>query len=355
MSLATFPEAARIRASAFTGYRSGGPAPAPAGKLSSNEAAFGPAPGVADAVAAAAREAHRYPDARPLARMIAAQESVTEEQVVVTNGSDELCYLLASLFVAPGDSVVLSDPCYQIDGLVSQLYGGRPRFAPLRANGGHDVDAISALATDAALVWLPTPHNPTGVVIEPDELQGLLDAVPPSCLVVLDEAYRAYVDADRRPAVPALVERHPNLIVQRTLSKDYALAGLRIGYGIAGAALIDAINRVKPPFNVNAAAIAAAEVALRQQGWREYGVALAIRERQRLQATLDELGATYFPSQANFVTLTAPNIDRLITVLYDAGLVVRDGSDLGLPGWVRVSVGTPPVMAQLRAVLKEVL
>jgi histidinol-phosphate aminotransferase len=355
MSVATFPDAARIRTAAFSGYRPGGDAATPAGKLSSNEAAFGPAPGVAEAVAEAVREGHRYPDASALVAMIAAQESVAADQVVVTNGSDELCYLLASLFVAPGDAVVLSDPCYQIHGLVTQLYGGRAEFVALRPDGGHDLEAMSARTNDAALLWLPTPHNPTGVAVDPSELQHFLDAVPPTCLVVLDEAYRAYVDADRRPDVPALLGHHPNLMVQRTFSKDYALAGLRVGYGIGAQELVEAINRVKPPFNVNAAAIAAAEVALRQQGWRDYGVTIAIRERRRLEAHLEALGATYFPSQANFVTVAVPDTERAIAALGDVGVVVRNGADLGLPGWVRVSVGTPPVMAQLRAVLEEVL
>jgi histidinol-phosphate aminotransferase len=193
------------------------------------------------------------------------------------------------------------------------------------------------------------------VAVDPSELQHFLDAVPPTCLVVLDEAYRAYVDADRRPDVPALLGHHPNLMVQRTFSKDYALAGLRVGYGIGAQELVEAISRVKPPFNVNAAAIAAAEVALRQQGWRDYAVTIAIRERRRLEAHLDALGATYFPSQANFVTVAVPDTERAIAALGDVGLVVRNGADLGLPGWVRVSVGTPPVMAQLRAVLEEVL
>lgn len=355
MSLVTFPDIARTRTNAFTAYRPGKPARTPAGKLSSNEAALGPAPGVIEAVAAATRDAHRYPDMRPLRRMIAARELISEDRVVVTNGSDELCYLLASLFVDAQTKVVLSDPCYQVDGLVTRLYRGRPEFVPLRADGGQDLDAMLAQAQDAALVWLPTPHNPTGIAVEPLELDGFLEAVPPGCLVVLDEAYRAYVDHERRPATRELLDRHPNLVVQRTFSKDYALAGLRIGYGLGEPAVIDAIERIKPPFSVNTVAIAAATVALEQGAWRDYGVELTIRERRRLEATLDELGVRYFTSQANFVTFTCPELERLDAELQEAGLVTRDGSDLGLPGWIRVSVGAPPAMARLRGVLKEML
>jgi len=355
MSVVTFPDIARTRTTAFTAYRPGKPATTPAGKLSSNEAALGPAPGVIEAVTVAMRDAHRYPDARPLRRMVAAQELIAEDHVVITNGSDELCYLLASLFVEADAKVMLSDPCYQVDGLVTRLYRGRPEFVALRADGGQDLDAMLARGRDAALVWLPTPHNPTGIAIEPEELHGFLDAVPPGCLVVLDEAYRAYVDEDRRPAVAELLGRYPNLIVQRTFSKDYALAGLRIGYGLGHPTVIDAIERIRPPFSVNAAAVAAAQAALQQVAWRDYSVELAVRERRRLEATLDELGVTYFPSQANFVTLTSPHLERLGEALHEAGLMVRDGSDLGLPGWMRISVGPPPAMARLRAVLREVL
>ncbi|HEY2654355.1 MAG TPA: histidinol-phosphate transaminase [Solirubrobacteraceae bacterium] len=355
MSVVNLPDIARMRTIAFAGYRPGKPATTPAGKLSSNESALGPAPGVNEAVAVAMRDAHRYPDLRPLRRMVAAQERMPEDAVVVTNGSDELCYLLASLFVEPDAKVVLSDPCYQIDAVVTRLYRGRPEFVPLRADGGQDLDAMLAHAQDAKLVWLPTPHNPTGIAVGPDELHGFLEAVPSACLVVLDEAYRAYVDGDRRPAVPELLGRYSNLIVQRTFSKDYALAGLRIGYGLGDPAVIDAIERIKPPFSVSATAIAAAQAALARVAWRDYGVELAVRERRRLEATLDELDVTYFPSQANFVTLTTPHLERLARALHEAGLVIRDGSDLGLPGWVRISVGSPPAMARLRAVLKEVL
>jgi histidinol-phosphate aminotransferase len=355
VSVADYPEVARERSAPFPGYRPGRAARDPAGKLSSNEAALGPAPAVLAAIGRVAPQAHRYPDAGPLRRLIAAEAGLAPERVIVTNGSDELCYLVASLFVEPGAKVVLSEPCYQIDELVSRLYRGVVAPVRVRADGGQDLEAMRRHSQDASLVWLPTPHNPTGVAADPDELELFLDGVPPSCLVVLDEAYRAYVDPDRRPRVRALLRRHPNLIVQRTFSKDYALAGLRVGYGLADPAVIEAIERIRPPFSVNAVAIAAAEVAVRHRAWRDYGVELAVRERRELEATLSQLGVTYFPSQANFVTFRPSDPDALLARLFEAGLAVRDGADLGLPGWLRVSIGTPPAMARLRAVLKEVL
>jgi histidinol-phosphate aminotransferase len=354
MSVAAFPDLAQQRVAAFRGYQPGRPAETAAGKLSSNEAPLGAAPAVREAITAASGDVNRYPDASPLIERIAANEAVDPGRVVVTNGSDELCYVLATLFVAPGADVVLSEPCYQIDDLVSRVQGGHLVRVPVRDDGCHDLDAMVTAASTASVLWLPTPHNPTGVAVAPAELERFLEQVPRSCLVVLDEAYRAYTAPGLRPASRELIERHPNLLVQRTFSKDYGLAGLRIGYGIGDPELIEAVNRVKPPFNVNSAAIAAAQAALANQDWREYGIELVVRERALLEQTLQELGAEFYPSQANFVTFRPASVQALQAELSVAGLVIRDGADLGLPGWVRVSVGSPPAMARLRAVLREV-
>jgi len=355
VSVIGLPALAQQRVSSLRPYRPGRPAVSARGKLSSNESPLGPAPGVRDAVLAAISDVSRYPDAGRLTRTIARLEQVAEDQIVLANGSDELCYLLAALFVEDGANVVLSDPCYQVEELVTRLHGGEPVFVPVQADGGHDLTAMAEQAEQASVVWLPTPHNPTGVAVEPDELESFIAGLPPTCLVVLDEAYRAYLDPERRPAVRALVERHPNVVVQRTFSKDYALAGLRIGYAIGSPELIDALLRIKPPFNVNALAIAAAEAAVASAGWREYTVLLIRRERARLERTLTELGVRFFSSQANFVTFAVPDVALLQDALLRAGLMARDGADLGLPGWLRVSVGAPAAMAQLRTVLKEVL
>ena len=355
MSVTSVTELARARTSAFNGYQPGRQARRPEGKLSSNESALGPAPKVIEAIADAAHRAHRYPDASPLRKAIAAHEALPESNVIVTNGSDELCYLLASLFIEAGDKVVLSDPCYQIDSLVTQLHGGEPEFIPLRADGGHDLDGMQAASQGASLVWLPTPHNPTGVIVTPDEIETFMAGVPASCVVVLDEAYRAFVDIDLQPDVRGLLGRYPNLVVQRTFSKDYALAGLRVGYGLGSNVVIDAMSRVRAPFSVNTVAVAGALAALHEQAWRDYTVAHTVSERRLLQKLFEELGVKHFVSQANFVTFTSSDPAGLALALEEAGLMVRGGADLGFPGWLRVSVGTSPVMAQLRKVLREAL
>jgi histidinol-phosphate aminotransferase len=344
-------EVARQRTTAVRAYQPGGGSAHQAGKLSSNEAPLGPSPRVRRAIAAAAHDAHRYGDAGGLRSLIAASCGVDERQVVVTNGSDELCYLIATLFIDAGARVVLSDPCYQIDELVTRVARGNPEFVPLDESGAHDLPAMARAAAGAAVVWLPSPHNPTGVAVDADALAAFLRDVPPDCLVVLDEAYRGYVDPDRRPDTAALLAKHPNLIVQRTFSKADAIAGLRVGYGIGASDLIDVMNSIRPPFNVNACALAGASAALADSDWRDYAVELVRRERERLHDTLDALGCEHFRSQANFVAIKPPRVADLHAALAGAGLTVRDGADLGLPGWVRISIGAPPQMAVLRAVL----
>src|SRR5262249_32242292 len=248
-----------------------------------------------------------------------------------------------------GARVVLSDPSYQIDELVTRLQQGTPVFVPLRADGGHDLDRVAAAAADgAAMIWVPSPHNPTGVAVDPGELELFLGHVPEECLVVLDEAYRSYVEPAGRPDSSRLICEHPNLLVQRTFSKSHALAGLRLGYGLGSPEVIAAIAGIRPPFSVNVAAVAAGEAALASPGWRDYSVELVVRERERLHETLSELGIEHFRSQANFATVHVDDPARFSAAMGDAGLTVRDGADLGFPGWIRISIGAPPEMATVR-------
>jgi histidinol-phosphate aminotransferase len=331
-------------------YRGGREAARPAGKLSSNESPLGPSPRARAAIADAAAAAHRYAGAGDLRALVADAHDVRPEQIVLTSGSDELCYLLATVFIPPGAPVVLSDPCYRIDELVTRIHGGTAVFVALR-DGAHDLDAMAAAAQHAAVVWLPSPHNPTGLAVDPTALGRFLAVVPPECLVVLDEAYRHYVDPALRPDASALVAAHPNLVVQRTFSKAYGLAGMRIGYGIGDPAVIAALDAIRPPFNINAAAIAGARAALADVAWRDYAVELVVRERRRLEALLASLGLEFHPSQANFVAVRPPRTAELHAALAREGIVIRDGADLGHDGWVRISIGAPPQMAILRAVL----
>ena len=336
------------------GYSPGRPSPGlAAGKLSSNEAPLGPPPSVRAAVAKRAAQMARYPDETVALAAVAAEAGVDPARVLLTNGSDELCYLIATVFLSPGKTAVVGDPCYQIDATASLLAGAALRRVPLH-DGRHDIGAMAEAADGAAVVWLPSPHNPTGAAARLGDLEALLSQVPEDCLVVLDEAYRAFADPDSRPDVAALLDVYPNLLVQRTLSKDWALAGLRAGYGLGAPELMRALRRVRPPFSVNAMALAAVEAAAGAPAWRAMAVARVREERAKLEAELARLGVEYVPSQANFVTARLDPA-RVAPALAGSGLVVRSGDDLGLPGWVRISIGWAPQMAQLRGVLRTLL
>lgn len=344
---------AAARLAAVPGYEPGGTASSETGKLSSNEAPHGTSPRVRQAMSDALRGVHRYPEEAHVRARIAEYVGVDAEQVVLTNGSDELCSLLTTALVEPGDRVVSSVPAYGIDVKVTAVAGAALVSVPL-CRGGHDLDALTAAARGARLLWLPNPHNPTGAAVSVDALARMLDRVDRSCLVVLDEAYRGYLEPGRRPDVRTLLGRHQNLVVQRTFSKDHALAGLRLGYGVAARPVVDLLTRVRGPFSVNALALAAATAALDDEAWQRMTVAQVVTERERLQAFLAELDVEYVPSQANFVTARVPH-HTLAPYLAEEQLTVRPGENLGLPGWVRISIGTPQVMAILRRVLRRAL
>jgi histidinol-phosphate aminotransferase len=352
-------DAVEARVTGIDGYQPGRPVGGKpidqAGKLSSNENVYGPSPTAAAAVAAlGAGKIARYPDSARLRSRLAARVGVPPESLVLTNGSDELCALVAQLILERGDRVVVGAPCYRIDEIASLAAGASIEPVPL-LEGEHDLEAMAVAAQEARLVWLPNPHNPTGTVVEPGALVTFLQAVPSWTLVVLDEAYRDYVDEDRRPDAPALLRDHPNLLVQRTLSKAAGLAGLRIGYAIAHPRLIAVLDAVRAPFNVNQAALAAAEASLTEESYVRYTAALIRRERSRLERELSSLGVSFFPSQANFVTIGGgAKTEVLHAALAVDGIVVRDGSDLGFPGHVRITVGAPAQMLLVRRALRQV-
>jgi histidinol-phosphate aminotransferase len=204
----------------------------------------------------------------------------------------------------------------------------------------------------ATLVWLPSPHNPTGISVALEDLVVFLDEVPSDCLVVLDEAYGGFTRCDPSATIKLALER-PNLLLQRTFSKDWGLAGLRVGYAVADAPLISALRRARPPFSVNALALAAVTAVLGCDDWRAANVSRIVDERELLQLTLKELEVMHFPSEANFVTCRI-SFPQLRDALTSEGLSVRDGADLGLPGWTRITVGWAPQMAALRDVLRSI-
>lgn len=321
------------------------------GKLSSNEPPLGIGTGVRRALREAVDTLSLYPLEHELTAELAASLGLPADHLVLTNGSDELCSLIALLLLGPGRTAVVADPGYAIDVKASVISGAQLRRVPLLPDGHHDVRRMAAAAQDADVVWFPNPHNPTGTALPARDVQWLLEQVPPGCVVVLDEAYRAFAAPDRTPDAAALLAAHENLIIQRTFSKDRALAGLRLGYGIARPFVAQALTRLRPPFSVNAMAVAAGCASLREdEPWRVVSAGHVVAQRQRFEDWLAGQGIHFLPSQANFVLVRIPHA-AVAGRLAAAGISVRPGEDLGMPGWVRITVGWAPVMARLRCAL----
>lgn len=326
-------------------------------KLASNENPLGPS---LLGTAAAARElarVHRYPDAESpsLRAAIAGRLGVAIEEVVVGNGSNELLELLVRTFCAGGEHVVFGEPAFVVYRLACLAQGVPHTAVPLDAGYVHDLPAMAnAVTAGTRIVFIANPNNPTGTYVGQEALTRFLKAIPEDVIVVLDEAYREYADAEDYPDGLRFRKLHPRLVVVRTFSKIYGLAGLRVGYAIMQAELAGYIHRVRAPFNVNSLAQAAGAAALDDVAHVEASRALNLREKAFVEAELVRLGLRVVPSQANFLLV---DVARPAPALYEAllvqGVIVRTVPPL--PTMVRVTLGTRPENERFLAALRTVL
>ncbi len=310
-------------------------------KLASNENALGPSPRAVEAVRRELASMHLYPDgaAYRLRERLAAVHGVTMGEIVQGNGSNELLDLIVHAFATPGSHIVFADPAFIVYKLASLAYGVPFTAVPLR-DLRHDLEAMAAAVTpQTRLLFVANPNNPTGTHVGRSAVERLLREVPPEVIIVMDEAYIEYADAADFPDSIRLRGLRERLIVTRTFSKIYGLAGLRVGYAVGPAQLIDYLNRVRAPFNVSAIAQAAALAALDDTEHVEKSRALNLRERERLTRELTRLGLSVAPSQANFVLV---DVGRPARAVYDAllrkGVIVRPFGNL--PTSLRVTLGT---------------
>jgi histidinol-phosphate aminotransferase len=309
-------------------------------KLASNEVPYGPLPGVAEAVADAVRQSHRYPDmgSAELRDALAARLGVTADRVVTGCGSVALAETLAKATCLPGDEIVYSWRSFEAYPIITAGVGATSIRVPNTAAHGHDLDAMAAAITDRTrLVIVCNPNNPTGTSLRKAELDRFLGAVPSDVLVVLDEAYRELVTD---PGVPDGVDTYadrPNIVVLRTMSKAWGLAGLRMGYLVAQPEVAAALRKVVTPFSTSLVAQAAALAALRQADEVARRCALVVEERDRVTAALRGLGADIPQSQANFVWLPlGDGAARFAQHCESQGIIVRAFQ----PDGVRVTIGT---------------
>ena len=329
-------------------------------KLASNENALGPSPRALAAVREAAAKMNVYPDGSAfyLRNALAAKLGVEAREVFVGNGSNELIELLVRTFVLDGEEVLTSAQSFIAYKLAAQAHGRTIVEAPMKARFHYDLDALrKLLSRRTKVVFLANPDNPTGTWFTEQELLPFLDAVPKDTLVVLDEAYVEFVDAPGFQDALALRRKYPNLVVLRTFSKIYGLAGLRLGYGLARPEVVEYVDRVRAPFNVNLVAQAAGVAAISDVEHVERSRALVREERPFLSEGLKALGATVVPSQGNFVFADFPGRPGkdLFEALLREGVVVRPMGGYGFPTAQRITVGLRAENQKCLAALATVL
>ena len=351
-------------------------------KLASNENPLGTSPRVQAAVAAALSGVARYPDQYELIDKLATRSGVAAGQVVLGNGSNDVLEMVARVFLAPGRSAVFSQYAFAVYPLATQASGAESIQVPA-LDYGHDLaEMLAAIRPDTRVVWIANPNNPTGNFLPYADIRAFLENVPADVLVVLDEAYNDYLPPAARVDMAAWIAEFPNLVVCRTLSKIYGLAGLRIGYALAAPAVVDLLNRVRQPFNVNNLALVAALAAPAvvdllnrvRQPFNVNNLALvaamaALDDEDFLQASyelnrtgmadivnaLGRLGLQHIPSGGNFVAFRVRDAAVVNQKLLAEGVIVRPIAGYGLPDWLRVTIGTAQENARFIEALERVL
>ena len=328
-------------------------------KLASNENPLGPSPRAVEAIARRLSDIHYYPDsqARALKAALADRQGLEPAHFVVGSGSVECIDLVARAFLRPGDEAVVGFPTFPRFQIACQVVGVRPRVVP-HVEWRFDLDGLRETVTERTRVlFLDNPCNPTGTLIGPDELGGLLDDLPPETLVVLDRAYYEFESAATRFAEDLdRIKDGANLIVLRTFSKAHGLAGLRIGYAMARPEHARALDHVREAFNANGLAQIAALAALDDEDHVERTRVTVETERAWLSARFDELGLEHVPSVTNFLfTNLGANAGEVNEALLSRGVVIRPMSAPGIESWARISVGDRAGNERLVAALADAL
>lgn len=335
-------------------------------KLASNENPLGPSPKVKAALAAAVSGENLalYPDGSGfrLKQKIAKYHGIDASRITLGNGSNDILEFLSRIYAGPGRAVMFSAHAFAVYPLAAQAQNAETVVVPARPATdaqpyGHDMAAFAkALRKDVALIFIAQPNNPTGTWLDPDDIEAFIKKVPAETIVALDEAYYDYMDPALRGDTRAWLDKYPNLIVCRTFSKAYGIAGLRAGYALSSAPVADLLNRVRQPFNNNSLALLAAEVALEDQEHVKKSVELNTRERVRLAKELTAMGARPLPTQANFIAIDFSRDAKPIHQgLLEKGIIVRPMGSYQMPTFLRVTVGTERENDRFLSALKAVL
>lgn len=334
-------------------------------KLASNENPLGPSPKAVAAIRAALAGLAIYPDgqAYELRQALANKHALDPACITLGDGSDQNLEFLARAFLEPGKNAVFSRHAFAVYGIVTQAVGAESRVADAHppqhptAPYGHNLERmLAAVTTDTRLVFIANPNNPTGTWLDKDSLYAFLKKLPPRVLAVVDEAYIEYVEEPAYPDCAQWLAEFPNLVVTRTFSKIYGLAGLRFGYSLSHARVAELLNRIRQPFNVSNLAQAGALAALADTEHLRDSVAMNREGRAQLQAGFRELGLQWIPSIANFLTVDCRRPARPVyEALLREGVIVRPVANYGLPNHLRITIGLPQQNLRLLAALKKVL
>lgn len=312
-------------------------------KMASNENPLGCSPEVQKIIANLAAEVNLYPDASnyELKKALSEYLDVSTERIFCGAGSDLLIRVICSLFVNPGDETIMPEVSFQRYEDSTQLMGGKIVKIPMK-NHGIDIErTIAAINDRTRVIWLCTPNNPTGPILTKDDLFGALDRIPRDVIIIMDEAYHEYVTDERYPDTIALLDKYENMIILRTFSKAYGLAGLRLGYGMASEEITQYMNSIIGPFDTNLIAQAAAIAALKDQEFLKRVVEENARGKNYFYKEFEGLGLEYIVTEANFIMVNINKDDKAVfQSLLRKGIIVRPGHLFSMNGWLRVSIGT---------------
>lgn len=331
-------------------------------KLASNENPLGMPESAKKAMAKAAEDLGRYPDSNgfDLKNALAKKLNVPFEWITLGNGSNDILELTARAVAQEGDEVVFSKHAFAVYPLATQAVGGKAVEVPATKDYGHDLPAmLKAITPKTRLVFVANPNNPTGTFLPAKEIETFLEQVPSNVVVVIDEAYNEFLTPEQQYDAIAWVRKYPNVIVSRSFSKAYGLAGLRIGYGVAQNNITDLLNRIRQPFNVNSLAQAAAIAALADVEFLKKCYELNRAGYAQLTAAFEQMGLRYLPSSGNFVLVKVGddvNAGAKVNLeLLKAGVIVRPVRNYGLPEWLRISIGLPEENQAFIEALKKIL
>ena len=327
-------------------------------KLASNENHLGPSPMAIKAIQSALGKLHRYPDGggHVLIHKISECLDLPPQNVILGNGSDEIIGMLAHALLRPGDEVVIPSPSFLRYDISVRGVGGVPVGVPLKSLAIDLEGMIDRITRHTRMMFICNPNNPTGTIVYKKDFEAFLDKIPPQVLVVVDEAYIEFVQ-DKNCAVSMdYIENDRPLATLRTFSKAYGLAGLRVGYGVMPEEIVSLLNRIRMPFNVNSLAQIGAGAAIEDQMFLERVRRVVHAEISFLQAKLDNLGITYFPTQANFFMIDVKeDADVVFEKMLRQGVIVRSMKSYGYPNYIRINAGIHQESVRFIAALEKVL